>query len=83
MIRSLVVPLDEMMAKAHAKRVPEGTNVMDWFFEHEVPKDWQLVSSSILLQPSKVSALLQPSQPTVTPVFYFFFNAPDEKGPIE
>lgn len=73
-VRSIVVPLDEMMAKAAAKKVPAGTNAMDWFFEHEVPPHWRLIASSILLQPSQVSALLAPNKPALTPVFYFFFE---------
>lgn len=73
-VRTMVAPLDEMQAKAMAKKVEPGTNVLEWFFANEVPKNWRLVASSILLQPSKVSALLQPSQPAVTPVFYFFFE---------
>jgi hypothetical protein len=73
-VRSIVVPLDEMMTKAAAKKVEPGVNVMDWFFANEVPPGWRLIASSILLQPSRVSALLQPGQPSVTPVFYFFFE---------
>ncbi len=73
-VRSMVVPLDEMQARAVSKGAEAGKNLLDWFFANEVPSHWRLAASSMLLQPSKMSALLNPGPPQITPVFYFFFE---------
>lgn len=74
-VRSMVVPLDELHAKVTALAEP-GTNILDWFFANEVPQGWKLLTSTSLVQSSRPS-LMNPNQQGATPVFYFFFEAPE------
>jgi hypothetical protein len=72
--KHLAAPMGRVAAMAMEAQVPQGTDLLDWFLNTQVPPGLRMTGVCVMIQPAENGALLRPGQPAVEPVFHFFFE---------